>query len=225
MKVIKRYANRRLYDSETSRTITLDEVANFIRSGEDIRVIDNISGEDITSKVLGQTFLKLHEPKGAGNQPLLNFLLKALIRESNSGFFQLVRKLMFAGIGIAGMSASERESLLKLLLLQEPTATENNSEQPQNWLSDLASRGQKETDKIWGALLNSLQGIQSNILAALEPIDKHRHVEEILRKIEKLSENMKSNLLENPSDTEKQEPNITPEPARIIKATKHTSTK
>ena len=62
MRIIKRYANRRLYDSETSRTITLDEVAKFIKDGEAIKVIDNISGENITNKVLGQAFLKIHEP-------------------------------------------------------------------------------------------------------------------------------------------------------------------
>ncbi|HNL11066.1 MAG TPA: polyhydroxyalkanoate synthesis regulator DNA-binding domain-containing protein, partial [Turneriella sp.] len=58
MKLIKRYANRRLYDPETSRTITLDEVAQYVRDGIDIKVVDNTNGEDITRKVLGQTFLK-----------------------------------------------------------------------------------------------------------------------------------------------------------------------
>lgn len=216
MRIIKRYANRRLYDAETSSTITLEEVAGFIRAGEDIRVIDNITGEDITSRVLGQTFLKLHEPENNANQPIINFLLKALIRESNLGFFQLVRRLIFAGIGIAGMSLSERESLIKLLLSKEPDPS--SPEVQQSWLFDLASRGQKEADKMWEGLLNSLQGIQSNILTALEPIDKHRRIEEILKKIEQLSENVKLNLADNNTEanattttqqqTKKKEPKV-----------------
>lgn len=56
MKLLKRYANRRLYDPETSKTITLEDVAEMIIKGEEIRVIDNMSGSDITPKILGQTF-------------------------------------------------------------------------------------------------------------------------------------------------------------------------
>ncbi|EMG23947.1 PHB/PHA accumulation regulator DNA-binding domain protein [Leptospira interrogans serovar Copenhageni str. LT2050] len=59
MKLLKRYANRRLYDPETSKTITLEDVAEMIIKGEEIRVIDNMSGSDITPKILGQTFLKV----------------------------------------------------------------------------------------------------------------------------------------------------------------------
>jgi len=52
--LIKRYANRKLYNTETSRYITLKGIAELIDAGEEIRVIDNESGEDITSIALSQ---------------------------------------------------------------------------------------------------------------------------------------------------------------------------
>ena len=52
--LIKRYANRKLYNTRTSRYITLKGIAELIEVGEDIRVIDNESGEDITSITLSQ---------------------------------------------------------------------------------------------------------------------------------------------------------------------------
>ncbi len=48
MRLIKKYSNRRLYDTETSGYITLDELAEIIRGGSDVRVVGAKSGEDLT---------------------------------------------------------------------------------------------------------------------------------------------------------------------------------
>jgi polyhydroxyalkanoate synthesis repressor PhaR len=52
--VIKKYENRRLYDATNSRYINLEEVADFVRRGYEIRVLDVASGEDITRVILTQ---------------------------------------------------------------------------------------------------------------------------------------------------------------------------
>ncbi len=52
--LIKRYANRKLYNTHTSRYITLKGIAELIEAGDEIRVIDNETGEDITSVALSQ---------------------------------------------------------------------------------------------------------------------------------------------------------------------------
>lgn len=54
MPVIKRYSNRKLYDTDTKRYVTLEDVADSIRRGEDVRVVDHVSGEDLTSTTLLQ---------------------------------------------------------------------------------------------------------------------------------------------------------------------------
>jgi polyhydroxyalkanoate synthesis repressor PhaR len=56
--VIKRYGNRRLYDGQLSRCVTMDEIADLVRKGEDVRVIDGDSGEDLTKRVLTQIILE-----------------------------------------------------------------------------------------------------------------------------------------------------------------------
>src|SRR5262244_691555 len=53
-RVIKRYANRKLYDTQRSRYVTLDQIAEMIRSGEDVKIVDNTSKEDLTSVTLAQ---------------------------------------------------------------------------------------------------------------------------------------------------------------------------
>ena len=54
IKTIKRYQNRKLYDTHESSYVTLDEIAKMIKNGEDIRVIDNKTKNDITSATLTQ---------------------------------------------------------------------------------------------------------------------------------------------------------------------------
>ena len=58
--LIKRYANRKLYNTQTSRYITLKGIAELIEADQEVRVIDNETGEDITSVALSQILV---EPK------------------------------------------------------------------------------------------------------------------------------------------------------------------
>ena len=71
---IKKYANRRLYDTESSSYITLDRLGAMIREGRDFEVIDAKSGEDITHQVLTQIIVE-EESRGEGATMLpVNFL-------------------------------------------------------------------------------------------------------------------------------------------------------
>jgi polyhydroxyalkanoate synthesis repressor PhaR len=56
--VIKRYSNRKLYDTQESRYVTLEEIEEMIRAGKEIQVVDAGSGEDLTSVTLTQIILE-----------------------------------------------------------------------------------------------------------------------------------------------------------------------
>ena len=74
--LIKRYANRKLYNTQTSRYITLKGIAELIDSDEDVRVIDNESGEDITSVALSQILVDSEREGRRASRPLLSGLLQ-----------------------------------------------------------------------------------------------------------------------------------------------------
>ncbi len=82
-KVIKRYQNRKLYDTHESSYVTLDEIAKMIRAGEEIRVIDNKTKNDITAATLTQ--LLYESERKAKTQPSVN-LLKTIIRSGDGSF-------------------------------------------------------------------------------------------------------------------------------------------
>lgn len=70
--IIKKYANRRLYDTSTSSYVTLEHLSDLVREGRDFEVRDAKTGEDLTRQVLTQIIFE-HETKGQGALPL-NFL-------------------------------------------------------------------------------------------------------------------------------------------------------
>src|SRR3954462_11089949 len=53
-RIIKRYANRKLYDTQHSRYVTLDQISEMIRNGDEVKIVDNKSKEDVTSVTLAQ---------------------------------------------------------------------------------------------------------------------------------------------------------------------------
>lgn len=75
---IRKYPNRRYYDTTRSQHVTLEEINRLIRDGYEIRVTDSKTGQDITAKVLAQIIFELDSPKlGIFPVPLLHRLIRA----------------------------------------------------------------------------------------------------------------------------------------------------
>jgi polyhydroxyalkanoate synthesis repressor PhaR len=75
--LIKRYASRRLYNTETSDYVTLEDIAVFIRQGRDVQIVDLKSGDDLTRQYLLQIIAE-HESKGENVLP--TDVLTSLVR-------------------------------------------------------------------------------------------------------------------------------------------------
>ena len=78
---IRRYSNRRFYDPSRSKHVTLEEIRELVRNGQDVRVIEANTGEDITSRTLTQIILEYDDRKIAA---LPSDMLHRLIRSSES---------------------------------------------------------------------------------------------------------------------------------------------
>ncbi len=76
-RLIKRYGSRKLYDTGESRYISMQEVAELIRSGQQIKVVDNKSGEDVTVPVLTQVISEQGRRGNSFPSGLLHDLIRA----------------------------------------------------------------------------------------------------------------------------------------------------
>ncbi len=83
--LIKRYASRRLYNTETSDYVTLEDIAEFIRDGREVQIIDLKSGDDLTRQYLLQIIAE-HESRGENVLPInvLNDLVRSYTNHATS---------------------------------------------------------------------------------------------------------------------------------------------
>lgn len=91
--LIKRYASRRLYNTETSDYVTLDEIAKFIRAGRDVQIVDLKSGDDLTRQYLLQIIAD-HESQGENVLPIN--VLTDLVRSYTTGVHSVVPQFLAA---------------------------------------------------------------------------------------------------------------------------------
>ncbi|GAA6196624.1 polyhydroxyalkanoate synthesis repressor PhaR [Pseudophaeobacter arcticus] len=79
--LIKRYASRRLYNTETSDYVTLEDIAGFIREGREVQIVDLKSGDDLTRQYLLQIIAE-HESRGENVLPVnvLNDLVRSYMQ-------------------------------------------------------------------------------------------------------------------------------------------------
>jgi polyhydroxyalkanoate synthesis repressor PhaR len=88
-RVIKRYANRKLYDTQHSRYVTLDQIAEMIRGGDDVKIIDNKTKEDLTSVTLAQIIFE-EEKRQKSFLPLQ--AMRNIIQTGGESITQLVNQ-------------------------------------------------------------------------------------------------------------------------------------
>lgn len=98
--LIKRYASRRLYNTETSDYVTLEDIAAFIRAGRDVKIVDLKSGDDLTRQYLLQIIAE-HEGRGENVLPIevLTDLVRSYTTQAQSvvpqflaASFEMLRK-------------------------------------------------------------------------------------------------------------------------------------
>ncbi|MDF1726570.1 MAG: polyhydroxyalkanoate synthesis repressor PhaR [Sulfitobacter sp.] len=89
--LIKRYASRRLYNTETSDYVTLEDIAGFIRDGREVKIVDLKSGDDLTRQYLLQIIAE-HETRGESVLPVE--VLNDLVRSYMSGNVSVVPQFL-----------------------------------------------------------------------------------------------------------------------------------
>lgn len=178
MHVIKRYSNRKLYDTETKQYITLEQIAVLVRNGEDLQVIENTSGDDLTALTLSQIILE-QEKKQKGFLP--RSVLSALV-EAGGKPISSIRQRLESPLGFLYQVDDEIERRIHLLIQRGEIAEEH---------------GRKLRDQLMeqNPLLGSQHGIKDeDIRRALQKQDipTNGDIQILLEKIETLTKKIDS---------------------------------
>lgn len=116
--LIKRYASRRLYNTETSDYVTLEEIARFIREGREVRILDLRSGDDLTRQYLLQIIAE-HESRGENVLPV--DVLTDLVRSYTAQAQSVVPEFLQASFEM--LRNGQSKMLEQLSALQHPMAS------------------------------------------------------------------------------------------------------
>lgn len=126
--LIRKYPNRRLYDTSSGRYVNLDDVALLIRSGAEVQVVDARTGEDLTRVVLTQIIVE--DAKGQPAALPLDLLRQLVMATGNA----------LSDVRSAAMSPFQ---MVRNLLTSQPSATEKELEQLRLRVAELEARVKK----------------------------------------------------------------------------------
>jgi polyhydroxyalkanoate synthesis repressor PhaR len=174
-KVIKRYTNRKLYDTVESRYVTLDEIAEMIKGGADVKIVDNRTKEDLTSVTLAQI---IFEEEKKTSRTSLHTLLD-LIRHGGE------RAAQFAGDAQAELRG--RVEAVKQAAEQRVQTFIHRSQQTSDRAKELVATSQE-------ALAQFRERIDERVRAGMEGMsslaDIQRDLGELSRKIGELEKRL-----------------------------------
>ena len=103
IRLIKRYggSSRKLYDTEESRYVSLEELSAMVRAGQELQVVDSATGEDVTAQTLAQC---IYEDQRWGHSLLSGDLLHQMIRTGNQAFAKGVEQVQAKVDGVVRRS-------------------------------------------------------------------------------------------------------------------------
>ena len=178
--LIKRYANRKLYNTETSRYITLKGIADLIEAGSEIRVIDNESGDDITSVTLSQILVdNERSQKGVPGT-----VLTELIHRGGDVLYSALRRGMDdASEGINEIQRNVRK-LIKTKDQKESSSNEADEDTSEgSHFSDLERMLQRATERVFRMLdlptradVEALNASLDRVMKTLESLEANHQL-------------------------------------------------
>src|SRR6266404_9734188 len=192
IRLIKRYGNRKLYDTLESRYITLEEIARLVRSGSDVKVIDNENGDDLTTITFAQIILEEEKRRSS----LLSLgLLRDLIQHGEETLTTLRSSVdkgieaigsmgELAGRRVQEMVSGRGSNAESSSIDVTPTGAANSDDaQAKGFFDDLLSGPQRR-----------LESLQRSIDERIKSITGHPAFQNEVRRIERSIKNLEARL-------------------------------
>ena len=196
MRIIKRHRNRRLYDTEESRIINQTDLARIVRSGIEIQVVDNATGEDITLIVLGRVMLS--EASSWDEIKESKELFRKIISLGGDKSMSVLKNTILASIGVIQVTAAKAEKIIDELIKKGELDKSDRkkavmelldkAEKSTAQIREKVSKGADKTHKEFTRIVKSLNVAKSTDMKKLE--SKVDRLARTLKNLEKKLDSM-----------------------------------
>jgi len=179
---IRRYRNRRLYDSERGRVITQNELGDLVRAGHEVQVIDHATGNDITVKVLGQ--VAQAEVVSWQDRQEGTTLFRSIITEGGKMSKSAINSVILAGLGALSLTAEKAEEIIDTLIKRGEVARKDRKDA----INDLITKAEDQARKFSNTMKQQAEkwrGVKR---------DEHEDLKTEVRALKKMLKRMEKHL-------------------------------
>jgi len=185
--IIKKYANRKLYDTKEKKYVNLSEVSRLIREGVDLKVIDNNTKEDISSLILAQIIVEQEKTKKIMLPSILSPL--KMLKRGGEDMFRLGRKMFLASLGVLSLT-KERANEIAQELIKKGELSQSESKE---FVVDILDKAEKEKDRLIEKIKPEIdKSLEKMNFASKKCVDNlEKKIDDLGNKIDQLSKKIK----------------------------------
>jgi polyhydroxyalkanoate synthesis repressor PhaR len=151
-RIVKKYQNRKLYDTKDSCYITLDDIAKMVKRGEEVKVVDNKTKGDVTSIILTQILV---EQEKATKSILPLTMLRDIIQKGQGSLFDFIQRYVILGVNSTQEKSAEAERYINRLVDRGDISKVEGKNLLKEVL-DAPSKGQQDFDDFIGNRVTNL---------------------------------------------------------------------
>lgn len=186
-RIIKRYKNRRLYDTLEKKTIKLEDVASLVKKNVSFRVIDNKTGKDVTISVLARVFSDtLSEDKQ--NLKQTSKVLRALISKGGGITMDFFKKSVLFGLGVFDLTREKAEKIVDEMIKRGEMAQSDKAKAVKELLKGHDERMEKLKRKIDESVEKVTAKVKGKDKEELTKLQKK--IDELTKVVEKLEKKL-----------------------------------
>src|SRR5512140_528224 len=186
-RVIKRYTNRKLYDTDQSRYVTLEDIARLVRENEEVRVIDNETGDDLTAITFAQIILE--EEKRKTNLVSVPFLRKLI--HSGEAAVQDLSDSAKRALDQLGDLTERAGGRVREVVEESGRAIDEAIDESRGFIDDLLALPQRRLENLRDVALKQVDRIRQSpsLQREIERLEKSIHsIEQMLTRLRESEE-------------------------------------
>ena len=180
-RIIKRYQNRKLYDTVASAYVTLDDIARMIKEGEDIKVIDNKSRKDLTSLTLTQIIFE-EEKKQKSVLPLAT--LRRIIQSGGESISEFVDRHIVPGLNSLTHARREMEKYVNRLIRRGKMNQEEGNLLLAEWFSTSQKGLEEAYARVDGSINELLEMLRAMATVSRDVARLEERIDELETKLD-----------------------------------------
>ena len=188
MRLIKRYKNRRLYDTHASRTITQFDLARLIQEGEDVKVIESTTGKDITLTVMSR--LMVTQASSWGSIKETREVLRHIIYLGGNKSMSILKNTILASIGVINVTKAKAEEVIDDLIKKG----ELDKSKRKDAIMELLDKAEKSTADFRKRVAKEAEKAQKSVSKLAKDISwaRQQDLKKLETKVDKLGKAVKA---------------------------------